>query len=105
KKSKLTHLIIYPIKSCNGMSAKSWTISVNGPLYDREWTLVDEKGIALKQNNYPKMSRIEPFIDLKKGVLRVDAPSMPTLEIDLNYFPDKKDNQLKEMTICGIKYV
>jgi len=48
------------------------------------------------------MCLIQPHIDLQNRKLLVSAPSMETLEIDLDYFPDKMDDN-KSMRVCGIK--
>jgi hypothetical protein len=43
----LSRIFVYPIKSCAAMCPDSWRIGPHGLLYDREWTLVDAKGVAL----------------------------------------------------------
>lgn len=56
---KVISLHIYPIKSCRGIDLLEMDIGERGPLYDRQWMIVDEQGLFLTQRQLPKMAQIE----------------------------------------------
>ena len=65
----LEAIFVYPIKSCAGFSPSAWPIGPNGLLYDREWALVDESGVALTQRRLPKLVTLRPRLDIPAGEL------------------------------------
>lgn len=83
--AKLTHLLIYPIKSCAGIAVRSATVFESGlsalGVHDREWMLVTEDGRFLTQREYPRMALIRPLPD--DGQLHVRAPGMDELTLPL----------------------
>jgi len=83
--AKLTHLLIYPIKSCAGIAVRSATVFESGlsafGVHDREWMLVTEDGRFLTQREHPRMALIRP---LPEGdTLCVHAPGMDELKLPL----------------------
>lgn len=68
---KITHIFIYPIKSCAPMKIeKEWPIqndNKTGFLYDRNWAIVDNNHIPLTQKRLPALTRLTPFIDLNRN--------------------------------------
>lgn len=82
----LTALNLYPIKSCAGIALREATLTPAGltveRIYDREWMIVDEKGVFMTQRGHPKMSLIVPR--LKADTLEVRAPGMLCLEVPLD---------------------
>jgi molybdenum cofactor sulfurtransferase len=98
---RLSNFIIYPLKSCHGIQVASWKLCNEGPLYDREWTLVDDKGVYLSQKHYPKMSLIKPSIDLQQGIMLLDLyPTGRIITLKLDYFPNSIIN---DCDVCGSK--
>lgn len=83
--AKLTHLLIYPIKSCAGIAVRSATVLESGlsalGVNDREWMLVTEDGQFLTQREYPRMALIRPLP--ADGQLHVRAPGMDALTLPL----------------------
>jgi uncharacterized protein YcbX len=81
----LTHLLLYPIKSCAGIAVRSATVLESGlsalGVHDREWMLVTEDGQFLTQREHPRMALIRPLPD--GGTLRVHAPGMADLALPL----------------------
>jgi uncharacterized protein YcbX len=81
----LTHLLLYPIKSCAGIAVRSATVLESGlvalGVHDREWMLVTEDGQFLTQREHPRMALIRPLPD--EHVLRVHAPGMDELALPL----------------------
>jgi uncharacterized protein YcbX len=74
----LTHLLLYPIKSCAGLSVPSATLLESGlvadGVHDREWMLVTEDGLFLTQRECPRMALVRPRPD--GAVLRVSSPGV-----------------------------
>jgi len=76
----ITKLVIYPIKSCRGISVTTALITSKGLLHDREYMLIDPNGKFITQREFPMMAQIEvTLIDSK--TLGVVAPGMPPLTI------------------------
>eukprot|EP00743_Colponemidia_sp_Colp-15_P010568 GILK01011657.1.p1 GENE.GILK01011657.1~~GILK01011657.1.p1 ORF type:complete len:796 (-),score=72.62 GILK01011657.1:42-2429(-) len=98
-KPVITSLYLYPIKSCAAMSVQAWPVGPHGLLYDREWSVVDDTGAALQQKREPKLCLIRPELDIDKGVLYIDAPSMSRLTVSLTEELD--DNNITAVRVCG----
>lgn len=81
----LTHLLLYPIKSCAGIAVRSATVLESGlvalGVHDREWMLVTEDGQFLTQREHPRMALVRPLPDGQ--ALRVHAPGMDELALPL----------------------
>jgi uncharacterized protein YcbX len=81
----LSHLILYPIKSCAAMAVEEAVVTVSGlaaqGVHDREWMLVTEEGQFLTQREFPRMAVIVPRVE--NGALVVAAPGMPPLRLPL----------------------
>ncbi|SFD00037.1 MOSC domain-containing protein [Massilia yuzhufengensis] len=81
----VTELVLYPIKSCAGVSVPEAQFGISGlvagGVHDREWMLVTREGLFLTQREYPRMALVTPRID--GGALVVDAPGMPPLRLPL----------------------
>ncbi|WP_322401800.1 MOSC domain-containing protein [Massilia luteola] len=81
----LTHLLLYPIKSCAGIAVRSAVVNESGlsalGVHDREWMLVTDDGQFLTQREHPRMALIRPLPD--GGRLRVHAPGMDELALPL----------------------
>lgn len=96
----LSELILYPIKSCAGMSVREATLTSAGlsvdAVYDREWMVVGEDGQFLTQREYPRMALITPR--LKTDTLELRAPGMLRLEIPLG-LPDPEHEQTRQVTL------
>jgi uncharacterized protein YcbX len=85
----LSELVLYPIKSCAGLSVAQATVHVAGlsalGVHDREWMLVGPDGQFLTQREFPRMAPVTPHVD--GDVLRVEAPGMAPLELKLAHDP------------------
>lgn len=95
----INSLSIYPIKSCHAATithdkadkrdqhrGKLEIDCVSGSFkFDREWMLVNnQNGRTISQKQYPRMALIRPAINLKTGLLTVEAPGMSKISIELN---------------------
>lgn len=81
----LSHLILYPIKSCAAMPVEEATATTSGlsahGVHDREWMLVTKEGQFLTQREFPRMATIVPRVE--GDALVVTAPGMPALSLAL----------------------
>lgn len=77
---RVEQLVIYPIKSCGGISVNECAYDRLGLLNDRRWILVDEQSNMITMRQYPRMALIQPRLDAE-GRLWVTAPSMEEIEI------------------------
>jgi uncharacterized protein len=100
----LSELILYPIKSCAGISLREATLTSAGlsvdAVYDREWMVVDGQGLCLTQREHPRMALITPRI--KNDTLELRAPGMLRLEIPLG-LPSPEDERTREVTVWDDK--
>lgn len=85
----VTHLTIYPIKSCGGIDLQEALLTPSGlstgKVADREWMIVDEAGQFLTQREYPHMALIQPA--LMDEALMLSAPGQ--LPFSLAYEVDE----------------
>ncbi|CAM0952917.1 unnamed protein product [Alopecurus aequalis] len=86
-------ILIYPIKSCRGVTVPQAPVTSFGFRWDRQWLVVNAKGRALTQRVEPKMALVEvelppeafdedwqPTLD---SCLAIRAPGMGTLKVPL----------------------
>lgn len=96
----LSEIILYPIKSCAGISVQQAVLTECGlmseQVYDREWMVVDAAGRFLTQREYPRMALIVPR--LKATTLELRAPGMLRLEIELG-LPDPQHAPMLEVQL------
>ncbi|NYT58511.1 MOSC domain-containing protein [Alcaligenaceae bacterium] len=69
----------YPVKSCAGIDHTRVAISQGGLFLDRQWVIVDDKGVFLTQRQHARMALIQP--SLHNSDLTLSAPGMPDLEV------------------------
>lgn len=80
----MRRLVLYPVKSCRGQEVSSWPIGAHGFLYDRHWAVCDLKGTPLNQKKLPKLTAIQPFIDLDAGIITLSAAGHHDISLPLN---------------------
>eukprot|EP01089_Gocevia_fonbrunei_P006479 TRINITY_DN1718_c0_g1_i2.p1 TRINITY_DN1718_c0_g1~~TRINITY_DN1718_c0_g1_i2.p1 ORF type:complete len:152 (+),score=19.03 TRINITY_DN1718_c0_g1_i2:77-532(+) len=81
----LETLNIYPIKSCKGVSLSSIQIDAYGFAHDRKFMIINaDRNRFLTQRQKPILVLIAPTINEEKGVLEINAPNMPTLQVPLS---------------------
>ncbi|KAI9596114.1 pyridoxal phosphate-dependent transferase [Syncephalis fuscata] len=89
----LSHLTIFPIKSCQGYSIPS---GIDWPVTEE---VSKETQRALTQKQYPKMTTIQPRISQDLQELVISAPDMDELRLSLNEL--KKSSELTTVRVCG----
>jgi len=85
----LSQLIVYPVKSCSGLSVPSATLTRAGlavdGVRDREWMVVGEDNQFLTQRDHPRMALIVPHLNARFLILC--APGMAALALPLAHLP------------------
>lgn len=96
----LTALILYPIKSCAGISLQTATLLETGlaigATADREWMVVDEAGNFLTQRELPALATVRP--SLTPAGFKVVAPGMAPLQVS-NELPASPVTEQSEVCI------
>lgn len=81
----VAELVLYPIKSCAGVSVPEATLTraglAVGAVYDREWMVIDAAGRFLSQRDLPRMALIVPRLGQHAMIL--GAPGMAPLAVPL----------------------
>lgn len=91
KSMHVSSLHIYPVKSLGGISLERMPLYKRGPIFDREWMLVDDQGLFLSQREKSRMAlikcRLEDLAELGKietaKTLCIDVPGYPTISVDI----------------------
>ncbi len=79
----IADIIVYPIKSCAGMSLESAEITETGLALDRCWMLIDADNVAVTQREQPLLALVKPSI-VRDGLL-VRAPDMAEIIIPFGH--------------------
>ncbi len=86
----VSELLVYPIKSCAGLSVTEATLALDGlsanGVHDREWMVVTREGLFLTQREYPRMATIAPRVD--GDALVVEAPGLAPIRLPLAHDVD-----------------
>jgi uncharacterized protein YcbX len=78
----VSHLNIYPVKSCRGIPLGTATLDRWGIQHDRNWMVVDAEGLFVSQRTQPRLALVEPALGKERLTLR--APEMPVLELPVS---------------------
>jgi len=80
--SKVVKILVYPVKSCSGISLQKCRIGNYGFDNDREWVIVrGNSGRFVSQREFPKLSLINPTLTTEK--LTLNAPGMSTISLNV----------------------
>jgi uncharacterized protein YcbX len=75
----VTELFVYPVKSTRGIAQPRVRITATGFAWDRQWMLIDAKGLFLSQRTHPQMACIVP--EITADTLVLNAPGLPPLKL------------------------
>ena len=78
----LSGLFIYPVKSARGIAQEHVRLTPLGLEWDRQWMIVDERGVFLTQRTHPQLARLVPRIEADALVLA--APELSELRVPLD---------------------
>ena len=79
----LSGIQLYPIKSCAPMIVQEWEMTRSGLKYDRNWAIM--KGDqCLTQKKLRALCLLQPTVDERLQILRLEYPKMPSIEIPIH---------------------
>jgi uncharacterized protein len=93
---KIDSLLVYPVKSCAGISLPRAKVTPRGLQYDREWMVVTPQGRFLSQREAPRLALVTTALDAH--ALQLTAPGLPRLSVPLE--PDVRTGST-EVTVWG----
>jgi len=73
----VTSLFIYPVKSARGLALERARVAATGFEWDRQWMIVNPKGLFLSQRTHPQLARIVPA--LGPETLTLTSPGLAPL--------------------------
>lgn len=98
----LSHIFLYPVKSCGQFCVEQWELSETGLKYDRRWMITTESGVALTQKNEPRLCLIKPIIDLEKKKLILTFKGFPRFSLDMENTKSETNNAwFCSSKVCG----
>jgi uncharacterized protein len=77
----VTELNVYPVKSTRATARERVRVAATGFEWDRQWMIVDAKGVFLTQRTHPQLARIVPEVHGEALVL--NAPGLGALSVPL----------------------
>ncbi|KAG6558290.1 hypothetical protein Mapa_000040 [Marchantia paleacea] len=91
---EVSEIHVYPVKSCRGIRLQSANLASTGLTWDRQWMVVDHKGVFLTQRQFPTFSKIDISLPIEaldeswmplgpESALCVKAPDMEPLDVPL----------------------
>ncbi|XP_069814348.1 molybdenum cofactor sulfurase isoform X1 [Dendropsophus ebraccatus] len=96
----LSHIYLYPIKSCAAFQVFQWPVAEQGLLFDRNWMIVNENGVCLSQKQEPRLCLICPSIDMMKDTMIIQAKGMSSIEVPL-HDESNMTAQICQNKVCG----
>ncbi|XP_074268944.1 uncharacterized protein LOC141592238 [Silene latifolia] len=91
--AKVKSIVIYPIKSCRGISVLQAPVTSTGFRWDRQWVIVNEKGrmytqrvapnLALVEIELPNEAFAEGWEPSSNSFMVIRAPGMDLLKVSL----------------------
>jgi len=78
----ITGLFVYPVKSARGIARARVLLTPAGLEWDRQWMIVNTRGVFLSQRSHPQLARIVP--ELTPGALVLSFPGLPPLTVPLD---------------------
>ncbi|CAL8284479.1 unnamed protein product [Arctogadus glacialis] len=98
----LTHIFIYPVKSCAAFEVCDWPLGAAGLLFDRSWMVVNGHGVCLSQKREPRLCQVLARVQLPLGQLSLSAPGMDNLSVPLESADTVKTSQrVCQSKVCG----
>lgn len=78
---EVSALYVYPVKSTRGIARARVALVATGFEWDRQWMIVDARGVFLSQRTHPQLARIVPQVT--PDALVLNAPGLPALSVPL----------------------
>ena len=80
--ASITGLFVYPVKSARGIARARVPLTATGLEWDRQWMIVNGRGVFLSQRSHPRLARIVP--EMRPDALLLNAPGLPALTVPLD---------------------
>ena len=80
--ARIEHLLVYPVKSCAGVSLPQALLTDTGLDLDRAWMVVDGAGEFVTQREMPRLALVQTQLKTHELILR--APGMLALHIQID---------------------
>ncbi len=78
----VTGVFVYPVKSTRGIARARVRLTSTGFEWDRQWMIVNTRGVFLTQRTHPQLARIVP--EVTPSALVLEAPGLPALSVSLD---------------------
>ncbi|XP_074268943.1 uncharacterized protein LOC141592237 [Silene latifolia] len=92
--AKVKSILVYPVKSCRGISVLQAPVTSTGFRWDRQWMIVNENGrmytqrvepkLALVQIEFPSEAFVEGWEPSSNSCMVIRAPGMGLLKVSLS---------------------
>ena len=85
-RTQIGKVLVYPIKSCAAFESDLWWMDrhTGRLLLDREWALIDGRGVVMRLATYPKLALLRPEIDLDRQTLTLRTDGLTPLVLSLD---------------------
>jgi hypothetical protein len=93
-------LYVYPVKSTRGIARVRGALTPMGLEWDRQWVIVNARGVFLTQRSHPQLARIVP--EVTPGALVLNAPGLPALSVPLDSDGARAAVRIWDHTCIGI---
>ena len=88
---ELSSIVLYPVKSCRGVTLTESAFGPDGLTHDREFLVVDAQDRFLTQRTVPRLARVETALTVEALVLR--APGLEELRVPWQFPEDGADER------------
>jgi uncharacterized protein len=78
---EVAELNVYPVKSMRGTPRARVRVTASGFEWDRQWMIVNARGVFLTQRTHPQLARIVP--EVQGEALVLNAPGLEALSVPL----------------------
>ena len=96
----VTELYVYPVKSTRGIAQPRVRITATGFEWDRQWMLIDAKGLFLSQRTHPQLACIVP--EITADTLILNAPGLPPLVLPYSAGGERIDVRVHRDRCVGL---
>lgn len=94
-------LMIYPVKSCQGLLIDSAQIEAMGFQHDRRWMVVDDQGKFVTQRQHPKMALIQ--VAPTNDQLALSHPGASSVVVHIDDCVKKREVQVWKDSVSAVQ--
>jgi hypothetical protein len=97
----VTGLFVYPVKSMRGAPRARVRLAPTGFEWDRQWMVIDSKGMFLSQRTHPKLARIVP--EVAGATLTLNAPGMAGISVPFTEHGERIAVRVQKDACVGVE--